>query len=283
MPEPSSAGNESESSLHDEAEKEHSSDDSSSVKDEDSYSGDLLSGIGSGDDSGEPEESSHAEDESETLLAEDNSPESADGEKVSEQPGVEKSGESEETAESLIEKGIVHPVELAGGGKVFVMSDAPEAFADLREEKKKEEELPELHGILREIALRVPRDGVFMRFVSSSDPEMTDYLEKVIRSSWERQRSDGKDKMFSIYDCSLSVLIAAAKVNDDLRKEELLNNAGAVMYSKHKKEWNALVLSIDSDFHISDAYEKVITPSSFSPSNWKICTIIGEQLIARGR
>ena len=112
---------------------------------------------------------------------------------------------------------------------------------------------------------------------------MTDYLEKVIRSSWERQRSDGKDKMFSIYDCSLSVLIAAAKVNDDLRKEELLNNAGAVMYSKHKKEWNALVLSIDSDFHISDAYEKVITPSSFSPSNWKICTIIGEQLIARGK
>ena len=72
-------------------------------------------------------------------------------------------------------------------------------------------------------------------------------------------------------------------VRDELRKEELLNNAGAVMYSKHREEWNALVLVINSSYELEDAFETVITPSSFSPSNWKICTIIGEQLIQRGK
>ena len=89
--------------------------------------------------------------------------------------------------------------------------------------------------------------------------------------------------MFSMYDSSISVLIAANKVNDELRKEELLNNAVAVMYSRHKDRWHALILSIDEDFHILDAYERTISPDSFSASNWKICRIIGEQLIARGR
>ena len=110
---------------------------------------------------------------------------------------------------------------------------------------------------------------------------MNDYLAKVIRSSWERQLSDGKDKMFSIFDYSISVILSANRINDSLRRETLLNNAGAVMYSKHEESWNALILSIDDDYEIVDAYEESITPSSFSPSNWKICRVIGEQLIAR--
>ena len=208
---------------------------------------------------------------------------SPEPEAAAEAAGVEQDEEERETAESLIEKGIVRPVELAGGEKVFVMSNSSEPFPEMIEEDEDEPVIPELDGILGEISRRMDPSGAFMSFVSSADGEMLDYLGRVIRSSWERQRADGKDKMFSIYDYSISVLIAADKVNDDLRKEELLNNAGAVMYSRHRKEWNALVLSIDDDFHIADAYERTITPASFSASNWKICTIIGEQLIARGK
>ena len=95
---------------------------------------------------------------------------------------------------------------------------------------------------------------------------------------------DGKDKMFSIFDRHLSVIIASPKmVWDSIRKEELLNNAGAVMYSKHADSWNALVVLLSDGFEIEHAEEIAITPSSFSPANWKICTNIGELLIQRGK
>ncbi len=181
-----------------------------------------------------------------------------------------------ETTESLIDKGLVKPVELAGGGRVFVMTEAPVPETEARTEKR-------LPGILEAIASRLDGKSAFREFLSEAEDDVIDYLGGVIRSSWEKQVSDGKDKLFSIYDYSISVIIAANKVNDELRREELLNNAGAVMYSRHKEQWNALIISINDDFELIDAYEKVISPSSFSVSNWKICRMIGEQLIARGR
>ena len=190
---------------------------------------------------------------------------------------------NKETTESLIDKGLVKPVELAGGGRVFVMTEAPEVEEEIEEEEPEENKDIELGGILREIAVRLDSDGPFMSFLLSSDEEMRNYLETVIRSSWDRQKSDGKDKMFSIFDYSISVIISSSIVNDNLRKEGLLNNAGAVMYSRHKEEWDALILSINDDFEIVDAYEKHITPDSFSASNWKICRVVGQQLIDRGR
>ena len=185
-----------------------------------------------------------------------------------------------ETTESLIDKGLVKPVELAGGGRVFVMTEAENEGQAIPEE---DDSLADLSGILRDIAEHLDKDSAFLSFISEADGEMRDYLQRVIRSSWERQRADGKDKMFSIYDYSISVVLASGVVNDELRKEGLLNNAGAVMYSKHKETWNALVLFLDDDFALIDAFEKKITPESFSPSNWKICRVIGQQLIERGK
>ncbi len=196
--------------------------------------------------------------------------------------------ETEEvTTESLIDKGIVRKVETGDGQSVFVMSGSAETpVAAAEEEYGDEEETSSLSldGILREIASHLSSKGAFMGFVSSAESDMLDYLSRVIRASWEKQQADGKDKMFSVFDYSISVILASPNaVRDELRKEELLNNAGAVMYSKHREEWNALVLVINSSYELEDAFETVITPSSFSPSNWKICTIIGEQLIQRGK
>ncbi len=225
--------------------------------------------------SDEPEESVG----SEMLPDEAIAPEEADdaAEPSSDMPMA---GGGEETTETLIGKGLVKQVEADGEGSAFVMTEANEEASEPADEVPQSPEFP---GILGEIASHLESGSAFVSFLSSSDGEMLDYLGKVIRSSWEREQADGKDKMFSIYDCSISVLIAANKVNDELRKEELLNNAGAVMYSRHKDRWHALILSIDEDFHILDAYERTISPDSFSASNWKICRIIGEQLIARGR
>lgn len=200
--------------------------------------------------------------------------------------GEEESETEEITTESLIDKGIVRKVETEDGQSVFVMSGSAETPVAAVEEEDDEEETPSLslEGILGEIASHLSSKGAFMGFVSSAESDMLDYLSRVIRASWEKQQADGKDKMFSVFDYSISVILASPNaVRDELRKEELLNNAGAVMYSKHREEWNALVLVINSSYELEDAFETVITPSSFSPSNWKICTIIGEQLIQRGK
>lgn len=169
----------------------------------------------------------------------------------------------------------VKRVEDSSEGSVFVMVGNGEGSAA--------DDFSDLSGLVREIALKVGPGSAFVDFVRSSDPDMLSYLEGVIGKSLERQGEDGKDKMFSIFDYSLSILIAAPKgVMDDIRREEILNNAGAVMYSRHSSSWNALILSFDGDGILQDAEERKITPSSFSPSNWKICRIVGEQLIARG-
>ena len=178
-----------------------------------------------------------------------------------------------ESVSDMVDRGVLRRVsdeesvfEMVGNGNSMVEDD----FSDL-------------DGVVREIAEKVGRSSEFVSFVRASDSDMTHYLEDVIRRSWEKQRQDGKDKMFSIYDYSLSILIATQKVMDEIRVEELLNNAGAVMYSRQKGSWNALILSFDDEYRLLSAEERKITPSSFTPSNWKICRIVGEQLMARSR
>ena len=175
-------------------------------------------------------------------------------------------------------------VETDDGQSVFVMSGSAETPVAEEEEEEEDDDLPVLDGILRDISAGISSKGPFMRFLTVADSEMLDYLSRVIHTSWEKQQADGKDKMFSVFDYSISVILASPNaVRDELRKEALLNNAGAVMYSRRKEEWNALVLVINDSYELEDVFETVITPSSFSPSNWKICSIIGEQLIQRGR
>ena len=184
--------------------------------------------------------------------------------------------EQKENVSDMVDRGVVKRVDDGAAGSVFVMVGNGDGGAA--------DDFSDLDGIIKDIAEKVGPKSTFVDFVRSSGQDMHSYLEGLINKSWSRQKEDGKDKMFSIFDYSLSILIAAPKVvMDDIRREEILNNAGAVMYSRHASSWNALVLSFGDDFTLLSAEERKITPSSFSPSNWKICRIVGEQLIARGK
>ncbi len=141
-----------------------------------------------------------------------------------------------------------------------------------------------LTGILKEIKQVLgDNDSVYVSFVKAADADLLDYLSNVIRKSWEKQQVDHKDKVFTIFDYSLTVLLPNSSVRDELKLNELLDNAGAVMFSKSKKEWNALIIYIDETYSVIDAEERFITPDSFSPYDWKRVQIIGQQLINRGR
>ena len=141
-----------------------------------------------------------------------------------------------------------------------------------------------LKGILKDIKrVLADNNSVYVSFVKNADADLRDYLSSVIKKSWEKQQQDHKDKVFTIYDYSLTVLLPGSLVRDELKLSELLDNAGAVMYSKKKKEWNALIVYIDEAYSVVDAEEKFITQDSFSSYDWKRVQIIGEQLLNRGQ
>lgn len=141
----------------------------------------------------------------------------------------------------------------------------------------KDEDIP-YSGIIREIYQRLSSASVFADFLKDAGVQTAEELEEVIHNSWEKSRNEGKDKLFNIAQYSMSVIISHNLVKDVLRKSELYNNAGGVMYAYGSDKWTAILLYIDDSFSLSDAYEKTLTKESFSPSDWKRVTYIGEQI-----
>lgn len=177
-----------------------------------------------------------------------------------------------------------------GKGNAIPMPEIQEEIVEQEDDEVVESthtvdlENPKYSETIRQIAQQLlPDVGVFADFIENEDRSVLDYFNSVIRQCWERQYHDGKDKMFSIFEYDLSVLLVKNRVFDSLRETELMNNAGAVMYSKGKKEWNALIVNFSKEFKVEFATMKKITKEDFSPSDWKIVTVIGEELIARGQ
>ena len=136
--------------------------------------------------------------------------------------------------------------------------------------------------IIREIAEKVEGDAESLySFLTKEDESVLEYFDKVIHDSWEKQQIDGKDKMFSVFEYDMSLLLSKGRIYDDLRLQELMNNAGAVMCSQGKKEWNALLIYINKNYEVESAKMVKLDKASFSSSNWKIVTNIADALIAR--
>ena len=184
------------------------------------------------------------------------------------------------------------------GGKVFVLS-ASDVIRDkatgektvfsLSDEKEAkggtiDVASPKYSPFIKAIVEKLGDEkGVFKTFLEKEERPVIEYFERVVRERFEKQKTDGKDKMFSMFDYDLSVILSKNKIYDELRLRELMNNAGAVMYSKGKGEWNVLVLHFDGGFSLEYAYLKHFDKESFSSTDWKIVTVIGEELIRRGR
>ncbi len=153
-----------------------------------------------------------------------------------------------------------------------------ESAPTLDEEIVRKAEIP---GVIGEIYKILGSSSAFGQFIGLSDEDTLSDLDEVIENCWKRQQVEGKDKMFNIPDYSLSIILAHDSVRDELRLSELLNNAGGVMYSRDSECWNAVIVYIDPEYTVEKAIEKMISRSTFSPSDWKRVTYIGEQMKKR--
>ena len=237
------------------------------------FIGSLFASVGVTDDEEEEDYSSmipvSADEESEEETEE--SEERAEVPEETEEEREET--EEKETEESSEESEIEEAVEEA---------EEREEEEEPEEEKNEDDDpISKAKGVVLSIYRKLGNSSAFASFISSSDQATLDQLDSVIRSCWNRQMAEGKDKLFNIPDFSLSILLAHDSIRDDLRLSELLNNAGGVMYSRDEEEWKAVIVYINSDFVVEEAIEKTITRSSFSPADWKRVTYIGEQMRRR--
>ena len=189
----------------------------------------------------------------------------------------ETSGEEIKTEDSPSHEASIEETQEEQEGEECVMEDSSMEELQIEEEPAP----PEIPGVIGEIYKTLGSSSSFAEFIKLSDEDTLSDLDDVIESCWNRQQMEGKDKMFNIPDYNLSIILARDSVRDELRLSELLNNAGGVMYSRDAENWNAVIVYIDSSHVVEKALERTITKDSFSPSDWKRVTYIGEQLKKR--
>ena len=166
--------------------------------------------------------------------------------------------------------------------EAIVLEDKSPLEIESVDEEEVDDEIEEkAEGIVYSIYKELGKDSAFASFIRSSDSGTLEELEEIIQSCWNRQQVEGKDKLFNIVDYSLSILLAHDSIRDDLRLSELLNNAGGVMYSRDMDTWKAVIVYINSSYTVEEAMEKTISRETFSASDWKRVTYIGEQMRKR--
>lgn len=203
--------------------------------------------------------------------------ESTDLESSIEEMKEETSEEDNKMEDSPSHEASIEETQEEQEGEECVMEDSPVEELQMEEEPAP----PEIPGVIGEIYKTLGSSSSFAEFIKLSDEDTLSDLDDVIESCWNRQQMEGKDKMFNIPDYNLSIILARDSVRDELRLSELLNNAGGVMYSRDAENWNAVIVYIDSSHVVEKALERTITKDSFSPSDWKRVTYIGEQLKKR--
>lgn len=172
------------------------------------------------------------------------------------------------------------PAEDESVHQVLSMEELEEEPAPLPVIENEEEQI-NATGIVYDIYKKLGSSSVFASFVKDSAPDTIEELESVIQSCWERMQEEKKDKIFNCPEYSLSIILSHDALRDDLRRSELINNAGGVMYARGKDSWTAVIIYIDSEYMLDDAMEKSITKESFSYSDWKRVVYIGEQMRKR--
>lgn len=120
--------------------------------------------------------------------------------------------------------------------------------------------------------------GAFNSFLSSVDSMTLSSFSNALNQTISAAKTESRDKMMVLHSFSLSLVITGSSRFDALRRMEIRNNAGAQMYARSRSEWTFILLSYDSEDRLRFAWSEKITQGSFSPTDWKIVRIQGEEL-----
>ncbi len=91
---------------------------------------------------------------------------------------------------------------------------------------------------------------------------------------------DGKDKMFTLQDLGLTIVLCMPHV-DALREISRRNNVAAIMYIQGRSSWHTLHLTYNNAGILMDAKELTLRQSEFSVPDWKLVVNLGDRLMER--
>jgi hypothetical protein len=120
-------------------------------------------------------------------------------------------------------------------------------------------------------------ESPFFNICKVNDIELLKAIDHLIGKALDSQKIDGKDKMFTIPESNLTIVLPTNK-NDQLKRWERMNSLGSLMYSKDMDSWNSLTLTYNEDKKLKFIREWRLTKDSYSPVDWKFVVTTGSKL-----
>ena len=119
-------------------------------------------------------------------------------------------------------------------------------------------------------------ESPFFSICKENDLDLLEAMNHLIEQALELQVIDGKDKMFTIPNSTLTIILPTG-TNDQLKKWQRMNSLGSLMYSNDKESWDILTLNY-KDQELMSIKESSISRSSFSDVDWKFVVTTGSRL-----
>ena len=240
----------------------------------DPYSGESLFSIMDDSDEGEmPEEEPEQEAPADNLIQKDSFPTDEDEE---EEDSPAEMPEPPRAVEEQEQESEPEPEPQEEEPEVEAEPE-PEPEPEPVEEKPVEQPLPLLDQIL---SFAPSKSNPIVQYLSSCQYEQKKELVRFIELARKAWLIDGKDKVFSIPDTSISVAVFA-QTQDPMLSIQRRENIGAVMYASQKDSWNSLELSYDGSGQLAKADYIRISRNSYSDWEWKIVEKLGNRLMER--
>ncbi|MFA6774631.1 MAG: hypothetical protein WCR76_00015 [Sphaerochaetaceae bacterium] len=220
------------------------------------------------------------------------------------QPAEEKNKQVAQSAPSEGEPSPQGPVEDAKPSEEEETPNVDDVMPEIPEERKEAEPLPDppksedgmqgkpsaidvaLEGKtvpfrMKEILGMLDRiDGRFFLMCKEGDARLLSATAGLIDRALEAQRTDGKDKLFTIGQFELTVILSAGR-DDQVSLFDRKANIGAILYADKKDSWDCVTLEYGQAGILLKAKEEEIQRKSFSTGDWKYISTIGERLLEK--
>ena len=240
----------------------------------DPYSGESLFSIMDDSDESEPAEEEPIKEEAEDNLIQRDSFPDEEEELLPEELPLPPRPQEEEPEEEIEAE---PKAEETPAEEETPEEEEPEPEPEPEIEKPTEQPLPLLEQIL---SFAPSKNNPIVQYLNGCQYEQKKEIVRFIELARKAWLIDGKDKVFSIPDTSISVAVFS-QTQDPMLSIQRRENIGAVMYASQKDNWNSLEISYDGSGQLVKADYIRISRSTFSDWEWKIVEKLGTRLLER--
>ncbi len=124
------------------------------------------------------------------------------------------------------------------------------------------------------------KENALTLYASKRTYEERKELSDIINSALQVCVKDGRDKMFTIPDSKISVVVYKDS-KDPMLQMQRRQNVGAMMYLNQTDTWDALELPVNENGALMAPSFSTISKHSFTDWQWRIVENIGMRILER--